>query len=120
MNPLIRVLGGYSYEHGAETHHLNSSGGVGIDLTNISDSDFPYLDPNPTISDYYPSTNFSNKDRYALDAPYNKAPDFNLLPGIGLPLTYNFEYEDFIKTTKGNNRETFDKGYDLPLYITLP
>lgn len=120
MKSLDRVLQGSFYEHGLEEHLDSSSGGAGIDLSDKSGSGFPYLNPNPTVSKYYPTTNFSNKDRYDVDAPYNQAPEFNVKAGIGLPLTYNFNYEDFIKTTKGNNRETFDEGYDLPLYVTLP
>ena len=120
MNSLERVVQGCFYEHGSEVHLDNSSGGIGIDLTDQTDSGFPYLEPNPTVSKYYPTTNFSNKDRYDVDAPYNQAPEYNLKTGIGLPLTYNFDYENFIKTTKGNNRETYDEGYDLPLYVTLP
>lgn len=120
MKSLDRVLQGSFYEHGSEEHLDGGTGNQGGTSNNQSEQNFPYLDPNPTISNYYPTTNFSNKDRYDDDAPYNQAPEFNVPQGIGLPLTYNFDYDDFIKTTKGNNRETFDEGYDLPLYVTLP
>ena len=120
MKSLDRVLNGCLFKHGAESHLDEGIGGLGNKINDQPVSEFPYLNPNPTVSNYYPTTNFSNKDRYDIDAPYNQAPSFNVKNGIGLPLTHNFDYDHFVKTTKGNNRETYDDGYDLPLYITLP
>ena len=120
MKSLDRVLQGFLFEHGSESHLDSGSGGVVDKAQTKSDSNFPYLNPNPTVENYYPTTNFSNKDRYDIDAPYNQAPEFHIKNGIGLPLTYNFDFNHFIKTNKGNNRETYEQGYDLPLYTTLP
>jgi len=120
MKSLDRVLEGWFFEHSSVDHLDKGTAGNGIKNDDSIASNIPFLNPNLTVSNYYPTTNFSNKDRYDLDAPYNKAPEFSIKNGIGLPLTYNFDYEHFIKTTKGNNRETYEEGYDLPLYVTLP
>ena len=120
MKSLDRALEGWFFEHSSVDHLDKGTAGNGIKNDDSIASNIPFLNPNPTVSNYYPTTNFSNKDRYDLDAPYNKAPEFSIKNGIGLPLTYNFDYEHFIKTTKGNNRETYEEGYDLPLYVTLP
>ncbi|MEC8688658.1 MAG: hypothetical protein VXX57_04145 [Cyanobacteriota bacterium] len=120
MKSLDRILQGFHFEHGSEEHLDRGNAGVIEKIESNADSGFPYLDPNPTIENYFATTNFSNKDRYDVDAPYNQAPEFSIKRGIGLPLAFNFDYEHFIKTNKGNNRETFEEGYDLPLYITVP
>ena len=113
MKDILNCINGYKYCHTADDHL--SEGG-----SSSTSNEFPYLDPNPTIADYFYTTNFSEKDRYDDEAPYNQAPDFSVPIGIGLPLTYNLDFDSFIKTDYGNNRETFESGYDLPLYFTLP
>ena len=125
MIRLGRVVHGYVFSH-AETGTGDSGSGSSAGSNNhhndSSADSFPAFDPNlnPTKPSYYPTTNFSEKDRYDSNAPYNQAPHFSVPNGIGLPLTYNFNFDTFIKTDKGNNRDTYELGYDLPLYFTLP
>ena len=69
---------------------------------------------------YYPTPTFNEQNRYDPAAPYNLAPRFSLPKGFGLPLARNFDYDSFIKTTVGNNAETYDTGLGLPLFIDLP
>ena len=69
---------------------------------------------------YYPTPTFNEESRYDPSAPFNLAPSYSLPKGFGLPLTRNFDYESFIKTTVGNNTETTETGLDLPLFIDLP
>jgi len=120
MKSLNRVLQGFVFEHGSGERFNQGSRGKTNEEEIKQKQNLPYLNPKDVIETYYSTTDFSNKDRYDINAPYNQAPEFNVKQGVGLPLTYNFDYDDFIKTTKGNNRETNDEGFDLPLYITLP
>ena len=69
---------------------------------------------------YYPTPIFNEQNRYDPAAPYNLAPRFSLPKGFGLPLARNFDYDSFIKTTVGNNTETYYTGLGLPLFIDLP
>ena len=119
MLRLGRVVHGYVFSH-AETGTGESGSGSHSDHGHTSTDSIPAFNPNPTKPSYYPTTNFSEKDRYDSNAPYNQAPHFSVPNGIGLPLAYNFNFDTFIKTDKGNNRDTYEPGYDLPLYFTLP
>jgi len=104
-----RKLLGYTFQHSDK--HSGSS----------SHKDPP--SPSPAVSaqpNYYPTPIFSQENRYDPAAPYNLAPRYTLPKGFGLPLARNFDYDSFIKTTTGNNTETNDKGFGLPLFIDLP
>ncbi|WP_413440211.1 antibiotic biosynthesis monooxygenase [Synechococcus sp. MIT S1220] len=122
MNKLGRIVDGYVFSHAetGESSSGSSNSGSGNHHDHGSTNSIPIFDPNPTNPSYYPTTNFSDKNRYDADAPYNQAPHFSVPNGIGLPLAHNFNFDTFIKTEKGNNRDTYDAGYDLPLYFTLP
>lgn len=113
MKNILNCINDHKYCHAADDHS-------GAGASRSSSNEVPLLDPNPTLANYFYTTNFSEKDRYDKEAPYNQAPDFSVPKGIGLPLTYNLDFDSFIKTDYGNNRETFESGYDLPLYFTLP
>ena len=104
-----RVLLGFAFQHSED--HSGSS------------PQFDIPSPAPATSAqpiYYPTPIFNLENRYNPTAPYNLAPRYTLPKGFGLPLARNFDYASFIKTTTGNNTETNDKGFGLPLFIELP
>lgn len=113
MKNVLNCINGYKYCHADGDH-------AGGGSSKSSENEIPPFDANPTIPNYFYTTNFSEKDRYDEEAPYNQAPKFSVPKAIGLPLAYNLDFDSFIKTDYGNNRETFELGYDLPLYFTLP
>ncbi|MGI0480225.1 antibiotic biosynthesis monooxygenase [Geminocystis sp. CENA526] len=63
---------------------------------------------------------FSDFDRYNPNASYNKAPTYTFPSNIGLPLTRNLNFEDFIKTISGNDPLNLPNGSDLPFYPGIP
>ena len=76
--------------------------------------------PSQVQSNYFQVPVFSDENRYNPEASYNLAPAFTFPKALGLPITKNFDYETFVKTTWVNNTETNKTGIDLPLYIDLP
>ena len=91
MKNILNCFNDHKYCHAADDH-------LGAGASGSSSNEFPLLDPNPTLANYFYTTNFSEKDRYDKEAPYNQAPDFSVPKGIGLPLTYNLDFDSFIKT----------------------
>lgn len=76
--------------------------------------------PTQAQPNYFESPDFSDEDRYNPEASYNLAPTYSFPEGLGLPITKNFDYSSFIKTTWANNAETNATGEGLPLYFNLP
>lgn len=63
---------------------------------------------------------FTDFDRYNPDASYNKAPTYTFDRNIGLPLTRNLNFQDFIKSISGNDPLNLPNGSDLPFYPGIP
>lgn len=74
----------------------------------------------PSLVGDYLNPSFSNFDRYNENASYNKAPYYEFPRNIGLPLTRNLEFDNFIKAMSGNNPLNLPDGGDLPFYTGLP
>ena len=102
------VLQGPGHEH--HDHGLSGSTAV----------DHQIYEPTQAQPNYFESPDFSNEDRYNPNASYNLAPTYAFPKGLGLPITKNFDYASFIKTTWANNVETNSTGEGLPLYFNLP
>ena len=82
MNKLGRIVDGYVFSH-AETGE-SSSGSSNSGSSNHHDhgstNSIPIFDPNPTNPSYYPTTNFSDKNRYDADEYLSDlfGPDANM------------------------------------------
>lgn len=63
---------------------------------------------------------FTDFDRYNPNASYNKAPTYKFSRNIGLPLTRNLNFQDFIKSISGNDPLNLPNGSDLPFYPGIP
>ncbi|WP_017295989.1 antibiotic biosynthesis monooxygenase [Geminocystis herdmanii] len=96
-----------NHDHGSHHHgtQVNSTNGQ-LAITTPPE---PFIIPS-----------FSDFDRYNPNASYNKAPSFQFPSNIGLPLTRNFDFEDFIKTISGNDPLNLPDQSDLPFYPGIP
>ena len=95
-----------------ENHDHGLSGSTGADNHIYA--------PTQAQPNYFESPDFSNEDRYNPEASYNLAPTYSFPKGLGLPISKNFDYASFVKTTWANNVETNVTGEGLPLYFDLP
>ena len=109
-----RNILGHAFHHESGEFGSDGSGSRVIEST-----DSIYY-PSQVQPRYYPTPNFSESDRFNLDAPFNLAPSYIFPIGYALPIARNFDYNSFIKTNWVNNTETNRPGVDLPLYIDLP
>jgi quinol monooxygenase YgiN/mannose-6-phosphate isomerase-like protein (cupin superfamily) len=73
-----------------------------------------------SLQDSFIVPTFTEFDRYNPDASYNKAPSYEFPDNIGLPLTRNFNFEDFVKSVSGDNPLGLENGEDLAFYAGLP
>ncbi|BAQ64220.1 antibiotic biosynthesis monooxygenase [Geminocystis sp. NIES-3709] len=96
-----------NHDHGSHDHstEVNSTNGQSAITT-------------PPESFIIPS--FTDFDRYNPNASYNKAPTFEFPLNVGLPLTRNFDFEDFVKTISGNDPLNLPDKSDLPFYPGIP
>ncbi len=74
----------------------------------------------PSLAGNYVVPSFTDFDRYNENASYNKAPYYEFPRNIGLPLTRNLEFDNFIKAISGNNPLNLPNGGDLPFYTGIP